>query len=133
MRPAEADALLAVLREGEEAPPIALGEGATAPELQARIDVLAPLGQVLLAARAEASNLAAGLVATRDEIAGYMTAVIDGGDLDAHALARGWRHELAGAALADVAEGRLALAPTVQAPYLAEVPWPPDGAASGPE
>jgi hypothetical protein len=61
-----------------------------------------------------------------------MAAVLDAGDVDAHPLARGWRHELAGAALADLAEGRLALAPTAQAPYLAEVPWPRDGAASDP-
>ena len=67
-----------------------------------------PLGAVLVAARAAAVNLAPSLLATRDEIAAFLLGALRG-DADGAALGSGWRRELAGEALIDLAEGRLAL------------------------
>src|SRR5690606_23099943 len=77
IRGADADALLAALREGEAAEPIGL-PAPPSPELQQRLDVLAPLGAVLVGARAAAVDLAPSLVATREEIAGFLMAAVRG-------------------------------------------------------
>ena len=98
------------------------------PEAQHRLDVLGPLGAVLVAARAEAVDLAPSLVATRDEISSFLLAAI-AGDLDGQPLATGWRRELVGDALIELAEGRLALAADSRRPYLTELSRPPGGAA----
>ena len=120
MRGAEADALLQALREGAEAEPIR-GAAPPPPEVQQRLDVLGPLGSVLVTARAAAVDLAPSLVATRDEIASFLAAAIDG-DVDGHHLGGGWRRELVGEALIDLAQGRLALGVDAQRPYLVELP-----------
>ena len=70
--------------------------------------MLAPLGAVLVAGRAAAVHLAPSLLATRDEIAAFLLAALRG-DIDGAALGSGWRRELAGEALIELAEGRLAL------------------------
>jgi ribonuclease D len=119
IRGADADALLAAVRAGESAPPMPMPPP-TPPEAQQRLDVLGPLGAVLVTARAEAVNLAPSLVATRDEISSFLLAAIDG-DVDGQPLAAGWRRELVGEALIDLAEGRLALAADARRPYLAEL------------
>lgn len=123
MRGSQADAMLEAIRAGERADPITTGQ-APAPELQARADAIAPLGAVLVAARAAAVDLAPSLLATRDDISGYLTATM-AGDADGHPLATGWRHEIAGAALADLAAGRLALAAIPERPYLREIAHDP--------
>ena len=66
------------------------------PEVQQRLDVLGPLGAVLVTARAAAVDLAPSLVATRDEIASFLVAAIARRDLDGQPLATGWRRELVG-------------------------------------
>jgi ribonuclease D len=119
LRPAELRELLDAIRAGAGDPPIALGR-APAPEIQARMDVLGPLAQVLVAARAGAVDLAPTLVATRDEVEGFLVACLDGGAPDLP-LGRGWRHELVGEALERLARGQLALAPASRAPYLEEI------------
>jgi len=119
LRPAEADALAAAILAGAGDPPIVLPPPPP-PEVQARLDVLGPLAQVLLAARAAADGLAPSLVATRDEVTAYLTATLDGGGGDLP-LGRGWRRNLAGEALARLARGELALAPTAGSPYLEEI------------
>jgi hypothetical protein len=91
------------------------------PEMQQRLEVLAPLGAVLVGARAAAVDLAPSLLATRDEIVAFLAAAIRG-DVDGQPLASGWRRELAGEALIDLAQGRLALAATGRRPYLTELP-----------
>ena len=87
-----------------------------------------PPRAVLVTARAEAVNLAPSLVATRDEISSFLLAAI-AGDLDGQPLATGWRRELVGDALIELAEGRLALAADSRRPYLTELSRPPGGAA----
>lgn len=122
IRGADADGLLAAIRAGEAAEPIALGPGVR-PDVGERLDVLGPLGAVLVSARAQAVDLAPSLLANRDEISGFIAAAITG-ELDGHAMASGWRYELAGAALLELAEGRLALAADARRPYLRELPGP---------
>lgn len=115
----EADAVLAAIREGEEAPPIS-SDPPPSHDVQQRLEVLAPLGAVLVAARASGVDLAPSLLATRDDISSFLVAVLEG-DGAGHPLGGGWRRELAGAALIDLAEGRLALGADPRRPYLAEL------------
>ena len=126
IRGADADSLLEAVRAGEAAPPMAT-PSAPPPESQHRLDVLGPLGAVLVTARAEAVDLAPSLVATRDEISSFLLAAI-AGDLDGQPLATGWRRELVGDALIELAEGRLALAADARRPYLTELSRTPGGA-----
>jgi ribonuclease D len=120
IRGAAADGLLAALRAGAQAEPVA-APAPPSPELQQRLEVLGPLGAVLVGARAAAVDLAPSLLATRDEIGAFLVAAIRG-DVDGQPLASGWRRELAGDALIELAQGRLALAAAGSRPYLAELP-----------
>ena len=120
IRGADADALLEAIRAGEAAPPMAT-PSAPPPESQHRLDVLGPLGAVLVTARAEAVDLAPSLVATRDEISSFLLAAI-AGDLDGQPLATGWRRELAGDALHRAGRGApRPRRPTRGRPYLTEL------------
>jgi ribonuclease D len=120
IRGATTDGLLAALRAGAAAEPMAAPAPPTA-ELQQRLEVLAPLGAVLVGARAAAVDLAPSLLATRDEIVAFLVAAIRG-DVDGQPLASGWRREIAGDALIELAQGRLALAAAGRRPYLTELP-----------
>ena len=119
LRPADAEAILAAIRSGQEAEPIAL-PASTSPELQTRAEVLAPLASAVVAARADAVDLAPSLLATRDDISRYPVAAITG-DTEGHPLAAGWRHQIAGAALEDLVAGRVALVAHPERPYLREI------------
>ena len=127
IRGADAESLLAALREGEDATPVALPPPHS-PEVQQRLEVLGPLGAVLVSARAAGVDLAPSLLATRDEITAFLAAAVKGDDLEELALGTGWRRELAGEALIDIAAGRLALGADPRRPYLAEIPR--DGAST---
>jgi ribonuclease D len=120
VRGATADGLLAALRAGLDAEPISLG-APPSPELQQRLEVLGPLGAVLVGARAAAVDLAPSLLATRDEIAAFLAAALRD-DIDGQPLGSGWRREIAGDALIELAGGRLALAADARRPYLTELP-----------
>lgn len=120
LRTQEAEGILQAVRDGEAAEPITQPP-APGRELQARLDVLGPLAAVLVTARAAAVDLAPTFLATRDEIQLFLTASITGEE-DGQPLASGWRAELAGQALRDLAAGRLALAADARRPYLAELP-----------
>ncbi|HMM48925.1 MAG TPA: HRDC domain-containing protein [Miltoncostaeaceae bacterium] len=115
----EADALLQAIATAQKGEPIHLPAGAP-PELQQRADAIAPLASALLAARAEAADIAPTLVATRDEISRYLIATMRETP-DGLLLASGWRHEIAGAALGDLVHGRLAVAAQPRRPYLIEI------------
>ena len=118
IRGADADALLAALREGEAAEPLTMPPPPS-PEM------LGPLGAVLVTARAAGVDLAPSLLATRDEIGAFLVAAVRGDDLSGMQLGTGWRRELAGEALIDLAEGRLSLGVDPRRPYLAEIPRTP--------
>jgi ribonuclease D len=119
IRDREARELLDAVRRGAGGSPIEIGRQIR-PDLAARISVLAALGQLIVGVRADAAELAAPLLATRDEIETYLAACIQGNGAD-FPLAAGWRRELAGDALTRLAAGHLALAPTATPPYLEEI------------
>lgn len=119
MRPAELERLLRVVQDGEGTAEIHLPP-APPPEIAERVDVLAALGQLIVATRAAAARIAAPLVATRGEIEGFVTDIVQG-RVPSGPLSDGWRRSLAGDALLALAEGRLALRPTDRAPYIEEV------------
>lgn len=125
IRGADAESLLAALREGEAAEPVTLPPPPS-PEMQQRLEVLGPLGSVLVTARAAGVDLAPSLLATRDEIGAFLVAAVRGDDLSGMQLGTGWRRELAGEALIDLAEGRLSLGVDPKRPYLAEIPRIPN-------
>jgi ribonuclease D len=120
IRGADADGLLAAIAAGADTPPPPSAPPPS-PELQQRLDVLGPLGAVLVTARAAAVDLAPSLLATRDEIVQFLLAAIRG-ETDGLPLGSGWRHELAGAGLVDLAAGRIALGITAERPFLVELP-----------
>lgn len=119
IRDREARELLDAVGRGVAGTPIELGRQIR-PDLAARISVLASLGQLIVGVRAEAAELAAPLLATREEIETYLAACIQGNG-DDFPLAGGWRRELAGEALSRLAAGQLALGPTTTPPYLEEI------------
>jgi ribonuclease D len=109
--------------EAANDPPIALGPPPPA-KVQARLDTLTPLAQILLTARSAAVELAPTLVATRDDVDSFLARVLMESPLEDLPLGRGWRREVAGDALIDLAAGRLGLAPLAGPPYLAEIQLP---------
>jgi ribonuclease D len=119
IRAGEMRELLAAVGRGIEGPPMELGR-TMRPDLAQRVSVLAALGQLIVGVRADAAELAAPLLATRDEIEAFLAACIQGNG-DDYPLADGWRRELAGEALERLAAGRLALTPTPTPPYLEEI------------
>ncbi len=123
MRDREAQSLIQAMDEAAGDPPIALGPPPPA-KVQARLETLTPLAQILLTARASAADLAPTLVATRDEVEQYLTALLMERDTTGLSLGRGWRREVAGSAIAELAAGRLGIAPLAASPYLAEITLP---------
>jgi len=120
MKEREAGALIDAMGKGLEDAPIALGPPPP-PAVQARLDTLVPLAQVLLGARSAAVDLAPTLVATRDEVESFLVAVLTDGDQADESLGRGWRREVAGEALVEMAAGRLGIAPLTESPFLREI------------
>ena len=94
------------------------------PDLAQRLAVLAALGQLLVGVRADAAGLAAPLIATRDDVESFVAARTQRQRPADFPLGSGWRKELAGDALAALADGRLALAPSPEPPYLVEIDRP---------
>ncbi len=82
-----------------------------------RVAAASVLASVLLRVRCDEADLAPELVATRGELESFAEGVVTG-ELEGNPLATGWRHELVGAELRELIEGRIAIAPLEQAPYL---------------
>lgn len=122
MREREADELLQAVARGMAEPLIELPQPIR-PDLAQRLAVLGALGQLLVGVRADAAGLAAPLIATRDDVESFVAARLNGNGT-AHPLGSGWRKELAGDALAALADGRLAVAPSPDPPYLVELDRP---------
>jgi hypothetical protein len=116
----DAGALIDSMQKGLDDDPIALGPPPP-PAVQARLDTLVPLAQVLLGARAAAADLAPTLVATRDEVESCRVAVLTDSDPGDESLGGGWRRDVAGDALMEMASGRLGIAPLAESPYLREI------------
>ena len=60
-------------------------------------------------------------MATRDEVESFLVAVLTDGDQADESLGRGWRREVAGEALVEMAAGRLGIAPLTESPFLREI------------
>ena len=119
IRDREAHELLDAVARGIAAPEIELPRPFR-PDLAQRLAVLGAIGQLLVSVRAEAAALAAPLIATRDDVESFVAARLSGDGAE-HPLGMGWRKELAGDALAALADGRLAVAPAPDPPYLVEI------------
>ncbi len=115
---AEAERLIDAVARGASTDPIGM-PAAPPSRVLARLDVLGPLSQVIISARANAEGIAPSLIATRDEIHNYLIARITGDGRESP-LASGWRHEIAGSALDELTDGRLSLTPLAEPPYLRE-------------
>ena len=114
----DAEALVAAVARGVAAEPIAMPAAPPA-KIVARLDVLGPLGQVIVNARAAREGIAPSLIGTRDEIHNHLIARMTDDGRESP-LASGWRHELAGTALDDLCAGRISLTPLAEPPYLRE-------------
>ncbi len=125
MRSSDLRGILEAVAVGAAADPIHLPP-APGPEMQARMDTLGPLGQILVTARAAEADLAPSLVATRDEIEAYLWGQIGAREVGDSPLAAGWRHQIAGQPLTELAQGRIALSPAATRPFLREMPRTPD-------
>ena len=89
---------------------------------QARARMLSGLADAVVRARCEGARIAAELVTNRTELEALLTEVVMGSlDEGRHRLLRGWRRDLAGQAVLDLAEGRIALKAVARSPYIEEV------------
>ena len=120
---ASLDALVAAVEAGVTGEPIAPAKDLP-PGLARRINAAAALGTVLARVRCEAANIAPEVGASRSDIEAYTEAVVRDAVTD-ESLGSGWRHELLGAELRELIEGRVALVPMPEAPYVRTFPLQP--------
>ena len=114
--------IVAAVERGRDAPPI---EPRSAPPRDAllRARLVSGLADALVRARCERASIATELVATRGDLEAVLAERFAGvGDDGAHRLLQGWRRELAGAAVLDLADGRIALRALDRRPWIEEVP-----------
>ena len=114
--------LLAAIERGKAAGPVASPDGPSR-TAQVRARTLSGLADAIVRSRSEAAGVATELVSTRGELESFLADLFDGGaDEDRHRLMRGWRRELAGEAVMDLARGRIAVRSIDRSPYIEEVP-----------
>jgi ribonuclease D len=114
--------LIAAIERGLDAPQVA--QRPPPPRAaQAQARMLSGLADALVRARSQHAGIAPELVATRGELeAVVLDLVTTGVDDSGHRLLRGWRRELAGQAVLDLAQGRIAVRAISRPPYVEEVP-----------
>ena len=90
---------------------------------QARARMLAGLADAIVRARCERAKIATELVTNRTEVESLLAEVVNGSlNESRHRLLDGWRRDLAGEAVLDLARGRIALRAVDRSPYIQEVP-----------
>jgi ribonuclease D len=90
---------------------------------QARARMLSGLADAIVRARCEEAKIATELVTNRTELEGLLAEVVNGSlDPSRHRILNGWRRDLAGDAVLDLARGRIALKAIDRVPYIQEVP-----------
>jgi ribonuclease D len=116
------DQVIAAVKAGLDAPE--MPQAPSPPRsAQARARMLSGLADALVRARSQHAGIAPELVATRGELeAIVLDLVTTGVDEGKHRLLQGWRRELAGQAVLDLAEGRIAVRAIPTSPYVEEVP-----------
>lgn len=116
--------LIGAVEKGKAAPPV---PSVPAPSRTAiaRARMMSGLADAIVRARCEHAEIATELVSTRGELESLLAAAVAGtlaGSEDRHRLLRGWRRDLAGDAVLDLAAGRLAVRAIEVPPYVEEVP-----------
>jgi ribonuclease D len=116
-----AKAIIAAIERGKQAPVM---EAPKAPPKRAQIRarMLVGLADAVLRSHSEKESIATELVATRGELEAVLTHSAAGSlRPEHHRLLRGWRRDVAGDAVLQVAEGKVALRATDKPPYVEEV------------
>ena len=117
-----ASEIVQAVERGIEAPAVAQ-DPSPPRSAQARARMLSGLADALVRARCNHAGIAPELVATRGELEAIILDLVTGGaDGSRHRLLRGWRRELAGQGVLDLAEGRIAVKAIPKSPYVEEVP-----------
>jgi ribonuclease D len=117
-----ASGVIGAVAQGKAAPGIATDDRPSR-ELQARARMLSGLADAVVRARCEREGVAAELMATRGELEAVLMDVVSGAlEESRYRLLTGWRRELAGDAVLDLARGRLGVRVVDHPPYVEEVP-----------
>ena len=113
--------IIAAVQRGRDAPPIPPPPGPPRGAI-ARVRMVSGLADAIVRARCEAAEIASELVATRSDLEALLGAVFSGSaDPQNHRLLRGWRRELVGQAVVDLAAGRIGLRVVDRPPYVEEL------------
>jgi ribonuclease D len=116
-----AGAIIDAIEKGKSNAPV---EAPKAPpkRAQVRARMLVGLADAVVRTRCDEAQIATELVATRGELDAVLTHFAAGTlEPENHRLLRGWRRELAGDAVLDVAAGKVALRAIDRPPYVEEV------------
>jgi ribonuclease D len=90
--------------------------------VQMRARMMAGLADAVVRARCEQAGIATELVSTRSELEAVLIEVFEGSrDGTNHRLLNGWRRDLAGQAVVDLARGRIAVKGIEGPPNVEEV------------
>lgn len=116
-----AGAIIGAIERGKSADPVEIPK-APPKRAQVRARMLVGLADAVVRTRCDAAEIATELVATRGELDAVLTHFAAGSlEPTNHRLLRGWRRELAGDAVLEVASGRIALRAIDKPPYVEEV------------
>jgi ribonuclease D len=116
--------LIGAVEKGKAAPPMPSVQAPSRTAI-ARARMMSGLADAIVRARCEHAEIATELVSTRGELESLLAAAVAGtleGSENRHRLLRGWRRDLAGDAVLDLAAGRLAVRAIEVPPYVEEVP-----------
>lgn len=133
-----APAIAAAVERGHAAPVVA-GKQVPSRSAQVRARTLSGLADAIVRSRCEAAGIASELVTTRSELESLLAHLFDPAfdpapadapapgatetpNPDGHRLLTGWRKDLAGDAVVDLARGRIAVRSIDRPPYIQEVP-----------
>ncbi len=121
------NALLQAVARGKNAAPV---ERTSMPprSIQIRTRAIAGLADAVLRARCEAAGIAPESVATRAELEAVIAEALTGApDRNKHQLLTGWRWDLAGSAIVQVAQGKMSVRATDRPPFVEEIEDVSDG------
>ena len=115
-------AIIDAIERGKTGTPVEMPK-APPKRAQVRARMLVGLADAVVRTRCDAADIATELVSTRGELEAVLTHFAAGSlEPENHRLLRGWRRDLAGDAVLDVAAGKIALKATDKPPYVEEVP-----------
>jgi ribonuclease D len=115
-------AIIDAIERGKNGTPVEMPK-APPKRAQIRARMLVGLADAVVRTRCDAADIATELVSTRGDLEAVLTHFAAGTlEPENHRLLRGWRRDLAGNAVLDVAAGKIALRATDKPPYVEEVP-----------